>query len=143
MSTRMSVQERERFLADVHVGVLSVADVDGRGPLVVPIGYDYEPGGEIRFSTGARSRKMELIRAAGRVGFLVQTEEMPVRYVSVEGPVVAEEPVDPDEQLARSIKYLGPEEGRAWFEATKGALADMVTVRVRPERWRTYDSSRG
>jgi len=31
----MTKEEREAFLADVHVGVISVAE-DGHGPLVVP-----------------------------------------------------------------------------------------------------------
>jgi nitroimidazol reductase NimA-like FMN-containing flavoprotein (pyridoxamine 5'-phosphate oxidase superfamily) len=36
MSLAMTRQERETFLADVHVGVISMAD-EGRGPLAVPI----------------------------------------------------------------------------------------------------------
>ena len=42
MSFVMSVEEREQFLAGLHVGVLSVAAAKGRGPLVVPVWYDYE-----------------------------------------------------------------------------------------------------
>ena len=43
MSLKMTKEEREAFLADLHVGVISIAR-DGRGPLTVPIWYDYEPG---------------------------------------------------------------------------------------------------
>jgi nitroimidazol reductase NimA-like FMN-containing flavoprotein (pyridoxamine 5'-phosphate oxidase superfamily) len=35
MSLIMTQQEREAFLADVHVGVISISD-EGRGPLTVP-----------------------------------------------------------------------------------------------------------
>ena len=86
MSLTMSKGEREAFLADLHVGLLSVAD-DGRGPLAVPIWYAYEPGGELRFVTGRDSRKGRLLARAGRVSLCVQTEALPYKYVSVEGPV--------------------------------------------------------
>jgi nitroimidazol reductase NimA-like FMN-containing flavoprotein (pyridoxamine 5'-phosphate oxidase superfamily) len=43
----MSVQERETFLADIHVGVLSIPRKEGKAPLTVPIWYDYQPGGEV------------------------------------------------------------------------------------------------
>ena len=47
MSLAMTRQEREGFLASVHVGIISIAE-DGRGPLTVPIWYAYEPGKELR-----------------------------------------------------------------------------------------------
>ena len=62
MSLFMTKQEREAFLADVHVGVISIAEV-GRGPLTVPIWYNYEAGGEIRIMTGRESRKEVAARA--------------------------------------------------------------------------------
>ena len=46
MSLAMTKQEREGFLADLHVGIISVTE-EGRGPLTVPIRYLYEPGGEV------------------------------------------------------------------------------------------------
>jgi nitroimidazol reductase NimA-like FMN-containing flavoprotein (pyridoxamine 5'-phosphate oxidase superfamily) len=36
MSLTMTKHERETFLADVHVGIISISD-EGRGPLTVPI----------------------------------------------------------------------------------------------------------
>ena len=58
--TSMTQQERQDFLADLHVGVLSLSD-DSRGPLTVPIWYDYDPGGELWFITGPDSRKAKLL----------------------------------------------------------------------------------
>lgn len=46
MSRTMTHTEREQFLADVHVGIIGVAE-EGRGPLAVPIWYGYTPGGEL------------------------------------------------------------------------------------------------
>ena len=39
MPVTMTREEREQFLGGVHVGVLSVASVDGGGPLAVPVWY--------------------------------------------------------------------------------------------------------
>src|SRR5262245_44424319 len=89
----MTKLEREKFLADLHVGIISIPE-EGRGPLTVPIWYSYEPGGELRVVTGTTSRKAELLRRAGRFTVCAQTETRPYKYVSVEGPVVAIEPAD-------------------------------------------------
>lgn len=87
MSLTMTKEEREAFLADVHVGVISVAE-DGHGPLTVPVWYSYEPGGEVRIITARRSRKGRLLERAGRFSLCAQTETPPYKYVSVEGPIV-------------------------------------------------------
>ncbi|MBB5079053.1 pyridoxamine 5'-phosphate oxidase family protein [Nonomuraea endophytica] len=139
MSTRMTTDERESFLGGTHIGVLSVADAGGAGPMAVPIWYGYEPGGELTFATSPDSRKMAQIRAAGRVTFTVQQEEMPYKYVTIEGPVVGYEPVDLQEYRRWSIRYLGDEAGERFFTSAEGFIRSMQTVRVRPERWLTYD----
>jgi PPOX class probable F420-dependent enzyme len=139
MSLAMSKDEREAFLADLHVGLLSVADA-GRGPLAVPIWYAYEPGGELRFVTGRDSRKGRLLARGGRVSLCAQTETPPYKYVSVEGPIVAIEPAERERDV-RPIarRYLGPEIGDRYVEATSAATEASVLVRVRPERWLSVD----
>ena len=42
MSLAMTEKERDAFLADLHVGVISIEQV-GSAPLSVPIWYDYTP----------------------------------------------------------------------------------------------------
>ena len=133
----MTVAERERFLADTHIGMLSVSE--GQMPLLIPIWYAYTPGGEIRISTPWGSRKFTLIREAGYVGFAAQQEEMPYKFVSVDGPVIGYEPTDPHEYREWSIRYLGADRGERFFESIKDAIADWVTVRILPQRWRTFD----
>src|ERR1700739_977823 len=76
--------ERDRFLEEKHIGVLSVAARDGRPPASVPIWYDYAPGGNIRINTGASRRKAKLIERAGVVTLVVQREELPYQYVRSE-----------------------------------------------------------
>jgi PPOX class probable F420-dependent enzyme len=137
MSLAMTVNEREAFLAGLHVGVLSVAAGDGRAPLAIPIWYLYEPGGEVRFSTGQGSRKVRLLREAGRASLCVQTEDPPYRYVTVEGPALIEESISREERLALAVRYLGPEVGAAWLAANDGP--GSVLIRLKPDRWVTAD----
>ena len=37
----MTVDEREAFLADLHVGILSISRAE-KGPIALPIWYEYE-----------------------------------------------------------------------------------------------------
>jgi len=136
----MTRQEREAFLAGLHIGVLSLPD-RGRGPLSAPVWYTYEPGGEIVFVTGRSSRKAALLKDGGRVSFVVQAEALPYKYVSVEGPVTGIETADTDADV-RPIahRYLGSENGDAYIEATRdGDPRGEIVVRIQPERWLTVD----
>ena len=141
MDLRMTRAEREAFLAGVHVGVLSIPE-SGRGPLAAPIWYGYEPGGEIWVVTGRDSRKGRLLRAGVRVGLVVQSEQAPYQYVSVEGPVtsVASGP-DEAEERRLAHRYLGRELGDAYVAgvAAHREAEPNVLVRIRPERWLTVD----
>src|SRR5215470_2343791 len=138
MPRQMTVPEREAFLADVRVGMLSVNDDGERAPLSVPIWYSYDSG-LVSFVTGRRSRKTRLIERSGRISLAVQQEMLPYRYVSVEGPVVAIEPVDVEELSRLRARYLGPEAARRARERSPEPDPSEVTVRMRPERWRSED----
>jgi PPOX class probable F420-dependent enzyme len=141
--TTMSVAEREAFLADVHVGIVSVAEPD-RAPLVVPIWYAYEPGGPIRFVTDGASRKGKLLRAAGRASLCAQTETPPYKYVTVEGPIRIGTPDHERDGRQIAHRYLGPEMGEAYLAATAAERASgtLVLVELTPERWLSVDYSK-
>jgi nitroimidazol reductase NimA-like FMN-containing flavoprotein (pyridoxamine 5'-phosphate oxidase superfamily) len=135
----MTRAEREAFLAGVHVGVLSVDD-PGHGPLTVPVWYAYEPGGTVDVVTGGQSAKAHRLRTAGRFALCAQTEAPPYAYVSVEGPITAvEDTVSPGERRAMAHRYLGPEFGDLYLEATAADAAGSVVFRMSPERWLTTD----
>ena len=141
MSYRMTRQEREAFLAGVHVGILALTEL-GRGPLAAPIWYGYEPGGEVWFTTERESQKGKLIAEGARVSLCVQTETAPYQYVSVEGPVTKIEraSVERDTRpLAR--RYLGEKRGDRYVETTGGEEGHRGSIRVafKPERWLTVD----
>jgi len=117
------------------VAALGVDAGDGRGPLVVPIWYAYEPGGLPWLLTGADSRKMRLIRAAGRFSLMVERTEPTTRYVSVEGPVA--EISEGSGALHREMagRYLSGEALDGFVAFAEAELADHVVVRMRPEHW--------
>ncbi|MFQ5457099.1 MAG: pyridoxamine 5'-phosphate oxidase family protein [Myxococcota bacterium] len=141
MNIRMTKEERESFLAGVHIGVLSIPE-EGRGPLCAPVWYAYEPGGDLWFETEAGSRKAGLLKEGGRFSLLAQTETPPYRYVSVEGPVASITPGDLEgDTRPMAHRYLGAEVGDGYIEATGGtdARAKTIVVRMRPERWLTAD----
>src|SRR5947207_1595202 len=91
MPRPLTEQERQEFLAEPHVAVLSVASDTDRPPLTVPLWYGYQPGGHLSFVTGTqgrKARKTRLIQKAGVLSLLVQRAVFPYKYVTVEGTVV-------------------------------------------------------
>lgn len=135
-----SETERQDFLRDVRVGVLSVAATGGRPPASVPIWYEYTADGLILVNTGAGSRKARLVEDAGVVTLVVQREEPPYQYVVVEGTVVdTANPAPREARESIAIRYLGVEGGRA-FVAEMGD-APSVLFTIRPDRWITADFS--
>ena len=141
MSPSMSQAEREQFLAEVHVGVLSVDAGPGSGPLAIPVWYGYEPGGPVSVSTDRSTRKAVAIGAAGRFSLCAQDEQPPYKYVTVEGPAVIE-PASLDERRALARRYLGPADGDAFIAAEPGDGADAIMIRMTPEHWLAADFSK-
>jgi nitroimidazol reductase NimA-like FMN-containing flavoprotein (pyridoxamine 5'-phosphate oxidase superfamily) len=140
MSLKMTKAERETFLADLHVGVISIAEKD-RGPLTAPIWYGYEPGGELWILTERSSRKGRLLQEAGRFSLVAQTETPPYKYVSVEGPVTSIEKPDLErDERPMAHRYLGQQLGDGYIESTRGdGDVDNILVKMRPQRWLTTD----
>ena len=119
MPRPMTEKERQGFLAEPRIGVLSVAEGD-RPPHATPVWYGYEPGGDLTFFTGTqgrRSRKAGLVERAGAVSLTVHG---PFRYVTVKGPVGIDRPPSPEQVLAVAHRYLPEEQARGFFEAELG-----------------------
>lgn len=140
MGLAMNVDEREQFLADLHVGVIAVERSDGP-PLAVPIWYDYRPGGDLWVLTTAESIKGRLLQAAGRFSLAVQNEEPPFyRYVSVEGPVVSVKAADVEaDSRPMAHRYFGPDMGDTYVESSEDQALKFT---MRPERWWSVDYSK-
>ena len=143
MWVAMSVAEREKFLSGVHIGVVSAALGTAGRTLAVPVWYSYQPGGLLTVLTGRQSRKAAAARAAGRFSLCAQDARPPYRYVSVEGPVVSEDELDPAERLAMARRYLGAEGGARYVADNPDPERQNVAFRMRPERWLSQDQGKG
>ena len=154
MPRPMTEQERQAFLAEPRVGVMSVASDDARPPHTVPVWYAYQPGGNLTFFTGSQgrtTRKTGLIRKAGVLSFSVQHPEPPYKYVTVEGTVTSiEQPPSADQMLAIVRRYIPggaaqdfvnaelehPGPGPVLFTVRPGPLADLRLLgRYRLSAW--------
>ncbi|MCF6388461.1 pyridoxamine 5'-phosphate oxidase family protein [Mycobacterium sp. MBM] len=135
----LSREERERFLAEPHIAALSVSAGATRGPLTLPIWYQYSPGGQPWFITGAGSRKHRLIEAAGYLSLMVERVEPTVRYVAVDGAVDRIEEAT-DEQLVEVTKrYLPPAAVQPYLEMARREHGPSVAVFMKPKHWLSAD----
>ena len=135
--TRMSKSERETFLADLHVGVLSIPNPKGP-PLTAPVWYDYAAGGDFWLLTGPNSQKGRLLAVGTKVTLVAQREALPYAYVSVEGTVSEIRDCDLEaDTRPMARRYLGTEMGDGYVQANQGNHS--VRVSVTTDRWLTVD----
>ena len=135
---KMSSDDREKFLSELHVGVIAVERKD-RAPLSVPIWYRYEPGGEVLLWTDSDSVKHRLIRDAGRYSITAQEEQYPYKYVTAEGDVTDISAATDAEARQIAVRYLGEEAGNQFTDAN--LMPSSVLIRMRPQRWLSSDYS--
>src|ERR1700709_2270400 len=121
----MTDDEREKFLADLHVGGVA-GERAGRAPLAVPIWYGYEPGGEVVLWTESGSLKHRLIRDAGRFALTAQDERPPYRYVTVEGDVTVLGRASDTEARQIAIRYLGQDAGNKFTDENLTATSVLI-----------------
>ncbi len=139
MSYAMSRAEREQFLAEAHVGVLSVVD-DG-APLTVPIWYGYEPGGPVRVITGRDSRKTRAVQAAGWLSMCAQDESWPYKYVTVAGSAATAGPASHADQRLMATRYLGEQGADDYMDwvTSSGEADEQIVIEMTPRTWLTVD----
>lgn len=135
----LSAEERQQFLAEPHVAAISVAAGPDRGPLTVPVWYQYSPGGEPWILTPAASRKAQLIKAAGRFTLMVQRLQPTVRYVSVEGPVSRTVAVTDELHWEIAARYLPADQVEPYVEFAKADHGEKVVIHLKPEHWLSSD----
>lgn len=136
MSLAMSIEEREAFLAGVHVGIVGIPRKT-KGPLAVPIWYDYRPGGDVWMIMSESSLKAKLLANADRISLCAQAEAPPYRYVSIEGPFTVT-PRSDEQILNMAVRYLGEQLGEEYATQSTGG-DESVVVSITPETWYTVD----
>jgi nitroimidazol reductase NimA-like FMN-containing flavoprotein (pyridoxamine 5'-phosphate oxidase superfamily) len=134
----MSSEDREKYLSDVHVGVIAV-ERPGRAPLSVPIWYGYEPGGDVLLWTESSSVKHRLLRDAGRFSITVQDEQPPYKYVTAEGDITSIDSASDADVRPLAIRYLGEEAGNQFTD--ENLTPTSIVIRMRPQRWLSVDYS--
>ena len=127
----LSKDDREQFLAEPHIAALSVYAGTERGPLTVPIWYQYTPGGDLWFNTGSGSRKHRSL--------MVERVEPTVRYVAVDGPVLRIETGTDDQLVEMTRRYLPAEKVDGYLEVARREHGESVAVFVDPEHWLSAD----
>jgi nitroimidazol reductase NimA-like FMN-containing flavoprotein (pyridoxamine 5'-phosphate oxidase superfamily) len=135
----LSEKDREEFLAEPHIAALSVYAGDTRGPLTVPIWYQYSPGGEPWILTGPGSRKARLIEATGYFSLMVERLEPTARYVSVDGAVSRIEPGTDAllEEITR--RYLSGDAAEKYLDFARNELGEHVVIYMQPQHWLSAD----
>ncbi|WP_406149586.1 pyridoxamine 5'-phosphate oxidase family protein [Streptomyces sp. NBC_01012] len=132
--------EREQFLAEPHIAALAVdAAEEGRAPLTVPIWYQYLPGGDLWIMTGRDSRKGKAIAETGRFSIMVDRLTPTIRYVSVEGPVVATLPATREQLVELASRYLPAEKVAGYVDFAWREHGEQVVIHLRPRRWLSSD----
>jgi hypothetical protein len=135
----LSREEREQFLAESRVAALSVYAGDTRGPLTVPIWYQYTPGGEPWILTEPGSRKARLIEATGYFSLMVEREDPTVRYVAVDGAVSRIEPATDAQLEEMTRRYLQGEAADKYLEFARKELGANVAIYMQPQHWISAD----
>ena len=135
----LSKEEREQFLAEPHIAALSVYAGDSRGPLTVPIWYQYSPGGEPWILTGAGPRKERLIAATGFFSLMVERVEPTTRYVAVDGAVSRIEPGTDAQMEELTYRYLNGEAAENYLKFARENLGDHVAIYLQPQHWLSSD----
>jgi len=134
----MTSAEREQFLAAVHIGLISIPR-SNRGPLTVPIWYDYTPGGKPWMITDSGSLKGRCLAVCDRISLCVQTEDLPYKYVMVEGTFEIGQSNN-DQLLGMATRYLGIEQGKLY--AASGTSESSIVVTLNPDQWLSTDYSK-
>jgi pyridoxamine 5'-phosphate oxidase-like protein len=135
----LSQDDREQFLTEPHIAALSVYAGDARGPLTVPIWYQYAAGGEAWILTEAGSRKARLIEATGFFTLMVERLEPTTRYVSVDGAVSRIEPGTDAQMEEMTRRYLSGDAAESYLAFARENLGAQVAIYMQPQHWLSAD----
>lgn len=138
-SMALTIPEREQFLSEPHIAALSVEAEGGRAPLTIPIWYQYTPGKKPWVLTGTGSRKLGLIRAAGRFTLMVDRVEPTLRYVAVSGAVVDYVDGTRDDLREMAARYLPEEKVGPYVEMAEREHGPQTRVTLDPQQWLSVD----
>lgn len=135
----MTVEERDRFLAEPRYGVLSTLRSDG-SPVAVPVWFDWN-GTTLRMFTSVLSPKIRRLQADPRASVLVVNHlAEPESWVAFDGCVSILEGggFELAERLADRYWDLSDPERRSALELWRKAAKALRVLELKPARIRTY-----
>ena len=114
---------------------------DGR-PHVAPVWFTLD-GDDLLFNTGENTVKGANLQRDGRVALMVDDEEPPFAFVSIEGDVSLSDDLDTMRYWATRIaaRYMGEDQADAYGK--RNAVPGELLVRVRPTKIVAIKRSRG
>ncbi len=136
----MTDEEREAFLREANVAVLSTVDSRGR-PHAAPIWYLYD-NGVFRISTGAGSQKHKNIEANPNISLVIDQRELPYYAVMVRGIAEIGPPFSDEDSLRLAIRYLGEQLGTQYAGSQRGN-EEAVSLEIKPRKVIVYDPMPG
>jgi len=129
----MTPDETRAFLLEgTRTAALATVRADGR-PHVVPVWFTLD-GDDLLFNTGEETVKGANLRRDARVALMVDDEEPPYAFVSIEGDVSLSDDLDTMRHWATQIaaRYMGEDQADAY--GRRNAVLGELLVRVHPTK---------
>ena len=128
MQTMTSEEIRAFLLEGTRTAALATVRADGR-PHVAPVWFTLD-GDDLLFNTGEGTVKGANLRRNARVALMVDDEEPPFAFVSIEGNVTLSDDLDVMRHWATRIaaRYMGDD--RAETYGKRNAVPGELLVRV-------------
>jgi PPOX class probable F420-dependent enzyme len=129
----MSPEEAVAFLrSPVRPGILATVRGDGRSH-AAPVWFDVDDDGSILFTTGEGTVKGRNLRRSGRASLVVQDDQPPFSFVTVEGPVTIHDDLAEVRAWAARIggRYMGAD--RAEEYGDRNGVPGELLVRLVPD----------
>ena len=129
----MTPGETRAFLLEgTRTAALATVRADGR-PHVAPVWFTLD-GDDLLFNTGEETVKGANLRRDGRVALMVDDEEPPFAFVSIEGDVSLSDDLDTMRHWATRIaaRYMGEDQADAY--GRRNAVPGELLVRVHPTK---------
>jgi PPOX class probable F420-dependent enzyme len=129
----MTPDETRAFLLEgTRTAALATVRADGR-PHVAPVWFTLD-GDDLLFNTGEETVKGANLRRDGRVALMVDDEEPPFAFVSIEGDVSLSDDLATMRHWATRIaaRYMGEDQADAY--GRRNAVPGELLVRVHPTK---------
>ncbi len=132
----MSVTERDAFLQQARIGVLSTLDAAG-APLALPIWYEWD-GVRARMFSSVSAPKVARLRRDGRVCLTVaEPAGVPEAWVAIEGMATIEEGTGFAVAQRLAPRYYPAEQAERTLAAWERVAQDWATIAIEPRRIRS------